>query len=338
MARRLLREARKVDDVLLRLRVLVVLHYAKGLGCNRIAEALQIAPGSVARIGRRYLKYGEAGLNDGRKENGVSKVDEDLIAALAEIVCQAPSDHGWTRPTWTRDLLVRALAIKTGTYVSITSVARMLITLKARWGMSRPASHGKEFSKAKRRRWKEIERKVARLPSNEIAFFEDEVDVHLNPRIGRDWMLHRQQKSIETPGRNEKRYLAGALSFDGSQLVVVEAKAKRASLFIALLDELKLRFFRKKRIHLVLDNYVIHWCVQVQRYLSAYGKKFTLHFLAPYSPEHNRIERLWRDFHSNVTQNHTCKSIDELMANAFSYLITETFKRNLRCNIAKNPN
>ena len=51
---------------------------------------------------------------------------------------------------------------------------------------------------------------VASLPRNEVAVYEDEVDVHLNPKIGLDWMGLGQQKEVMTPGQNEKRYLAGA--------------------------------------------------------------------------------------------------------------------------------
>jgi transposase len=29
-----------------------------------------------------------------------------------------------------------------------------------------------------------------------------------------------------------------------------------------------------------------------------------LHFLPPYCPDDNRIERLWKDLHDNVTRNH----------------------------------
>ena len=37
----------------------------------------------------------------------------------------------------------------------------------------------------------------------------DEVDIHLNPKIGPEWTL-AGQKYVRTPGCNEKRYLAGA--------------------------------------------------------------------------------------------------------------------------------
>jgi hypothetical protein len=43
------------------------------------------------------------------------------------------------------------------------------------------------------------------------VFYEDEVDIHLNPKIGADWQVRGQQKRVVTPGQNEKYYLAGAL-------------------------------------------------------------------------------------------------------------------------------
>ncbi len=43
------------------------------------------------------------------------------------------------------------------------------------------------------------------------VFYEDEVDIHLNPKISADWQLRGQQKRVVTPGQNEKYYLAGAL-------------------------------------------------------------------------------------------------------------------------------
>jgi hypothetical protein len=32
------------------------------------------------------------------------------------------------------------------------------------------------------------------------VFYEDEVDIHLNPKIGADWQLLRRQKRVTTPG------------------------------------------------------------------------------------------------------------------------------------------
>jgi transposase len=45
------------------------------------------------------------------------------------------------------------------------------------------------------------------------------------------------------------------------------------------------------------------------------------HFLPPYCPDHNRIERcVWRELHANATYNHWCEVIEELVAAAIAYL------------------
>ena len=59
---------------------------------------------------------------------------------------------------------------------------------------------------------------------------------------------------------------------------------------------------------------------RVWRYLRQQEGFFVLHFLSPYSPEHNRIERLWQEVHKNVTRNHRCPSIEELMTRVGWYL------------------
>jgi hypothetical protein len=62
----------------------------------------------------------------------------------------------------------------------------------------------------KTRRLHQIRHLLATLPADAVAVYEDEVDIHLNPKIGLDWMGFGQQKEAQTPGQNEKRYLAGA--------------------------------------------------------------------------------------------------------------------------------
>ncbi len=159
------------------------------------------------------------------------------------------------------------------------------------------------------------------LPPDEVAYYEDEVDIHLNPKIGPDWMVCGQQKEVATPGKNEKRYLAGAQSVGGKEMVWVEGEWKNSMLFIRLLWELVQRHPDAKVIHVILDKYSIHHTQQVATTLkTAQGQRIKLHFLPPYCPDHNRIESTWEDLHANVTRNHRCKSMEALMQNVHSYL------------------
>jgi len=58
----------------------------------------------------------------------------------------------------------------------------------------------------------------------------------------------------------------------------------------------------------------------VQMALIGFGKGIQLHFLPPYCPNHNRIERYWEDLHANVTRNHRCETMDQLMVEVREYL------------------
>ena len=162
---------------------------------------------------------------------------------------------------------------------------------------------------------------VASLPADEAAVWEDEVDIDLNPKIGPDWMLPGTQRRVVTPGQNHKAYLAGAMAAATDRLIWVKGRRKNSDLFIALLAKLLKIYPGRGRIHVILDNYVIHRSRRTRRWLSEHGQRICLHFLPPYCPDDNRIERrVWRELHANVTRNHTCGELDELIGEAESYL------------------
>ena len=60
----------------------------------------------------------------------------------------------------------------------------------------------------------EIEESVEDAAEDEVAVYVDEVDIHLNPKMGLDRMARGQEKEVLAPGQNEKRYPAGTLKED----------------------------------------------------------------------------------------------------------------------------
>ncbi len=319
--RRMERVVRKTSDAGLRTRALIILQAAAGNHTGEIAAAVHYDPSAVLKVIHRFQAEGEAGLRDHRADNGQLKVDDDLRGALYELLQGAPEEHGWARPTWTQELLARQLTELTGVRVSESTVGRMLGELGARWGMARPTVDCPWAPRAKRRRLRAIEALLAALPPGEEAFYEDEVDIHLNPRIGRDWMLPGTQKSVLTPGQNEKHYLAGALHPRTGQVLWVGNGRKNSWLFLLLLRRLAEAFPHARKLHLILDNYGIHSSRVVQRALAEeFQGRLVLHFLPPYSPQHNRIERLWRELHANVTRNHRCQTLPQLLRNVERFL------------------
>ena len=55
---------------------------------------------------------------------------------------------------------------------------------------------------------------------------------------------------------------------------------------------------------LILDNAAIHSSNRTKKALEKFVGRIVLHFLPPYCPQSNRIERVWWDVHANVTRNH----------------------------------
>ena len=276
---------------------------------------------SVSHVAGRFCELGELGLEDGRQYNGHRKVTETVLRELADLVAASPLDYGWSRPTWTRELLALQLERETGVRLSLATLSCFLRKMGAKWKRPNMFVLCPWSRRRRARRLAAIRRLVENLPPDEAAFFEDEVDIHLNPKPGLDWMLNRQQKRILTPGQNEKCYVAGALNARNGNLVWVGGMSKASDLFIDLLKKLYRDYRRFRLIHLIVDNYSIHSSKKTQKALEALGGKIVLHFLPPYSPNHNRIEGLWKEMHANVTRNHRCRSLYELVQEVVAFFV-----------------
>ena len=309
-------------DAGMRCRCKLILALVQGKTPTMIAQGGLCAKSQVYRVAERFIESGLTGLADRREDNGDRKMTEDYEIELLRLVEQSPQECGYRRPTWTQELLVLVLAQRTDIAISVSAISRLLSRLGI--GLKRPKPIVEcPWTKAFRtRRLRTIERLVENLSAGEVALYLDEVDIHLNPKIGPDWTRRGRQKTVMTPGCNEKRYLAGAWNPKTRRLMYVEGERKNSLLFLELLHKLATKTYPKaKRIHLILDNYGIHDSLQVRLALRSTGaEKLTLHFLPPYCPDHNRIERVWKDLHDNVTRNHRCTTMEELMTEVRSYL------------------
>ena len=325
------RDARRCKDADTRVRYRVVLLSDRGWSGRRITKALGCAASTVSRTLDRFETYGRAGLLDRREDNGQAKADALYGQTVAWILESTPQAFFHRRPSWTRRLLIDTARRYTGVTVSPTTMGRLLKRLKARRGRPKPDAPRCPWGEtARKRRMAMIHALLDTLPANEAAVWEDEADVDLNPRIGFDWMLPGTQRHVPTPGKNVKRYLAGAMDARTDRVLWVKADRKNSRLFIELLKKLLATYADRRVIHVIVDNYSIHASQQTRLWLSEFGQKFRLHFLPPYCPDDNRIERkLWREMHANVTVNHRCETIDRLMREVVYYLMSHNRRAQL---------
>jgi len=325
--RHLIDLGRKTGDPATALRFLAIARLGLGHSTVQVSESIALARSTVVRAAERYLTDGIDGLYDRRRTNGDEKADLAFKCRVAELLFQTPLDLGWSRPTWTRELLCLQMKREGYAAVAVCTMGRVLASVGARLGMPKPVVLCPWPADARKRKLAQIRRLEERAASDEPVLYSDEVDIHLNPKIGRDWMLRGHQRRVVTPGKNKKFYLAGALDVRSGKLHTTGAERKNAALFCELLRLVANQYPRARRVHLIVDNYGIHSARATLRTLADLDGRIVLHFLPPYCPDANRIERVWQDLHANVTRNHRCRSLEELLLNCRRYLETYRWRR-----------
>src|SRR5580765_8950610 len=126
------------SDAGTRTRRLILLHVSKAKPVKEVAESLHVARSTVYRVVERFMTLGWSALADRREDNGRSSVDEMYLLELRKAVAGCPQDYGWARPTWTQELLCKALEERTGVRVGQATMSRLLKQIGARLGRPRP--------------------------------------------------------------------------------------------------------------------------------------------------------------------------------------------------------
>ena len=242
-----------------------------------------------------------------------------IVTLLVLLMQFSPQDFGYQRSRWCTELLAIKINRLTGLNVAASTLRRWLPRMGIVWRRPVPTLRIKD--PAYQEKMANIDAALARCDADNPVFYEDEVDIDLNPKLGADWMFRAQQKRVVTPGQNAKHYLAGVLHAGNGRVLYVSGIKKNSSLFIAMLEKLRHHYRRAKTITLILDNYIIHKSKQTERWLKK-NPKFCLVFQPVYSPWVNHIERLWHKLHETITRNHQCRGMANLLARVKHFMDT----------------
>ncbi|MGB8683595.1 MAG: IS630 family transposase [Candidatus Binatus sp.] len=297
-------------------RALIVLLLAEGRSYRQIRTAVLASPTLIAAIQRDFRQGGvDSVLKTERRE---ASVPYWLIVVMRWLVSFTPRDFGFFRSRWSCELLALLLHEREGIRLSPESVRRGMRRMEFVWRRPRPVVGPRDPEHATKLR--QIQRMMAHLPSDETVVFQDEVDVHLNPKIGPCWMVRGEQAEVVTPGNNEKRHLAGSLHWrTGRLLLSAPSRRRDATLFVAHLDDLRRQLRSYCVIHVVCDNASFHNCRAVRDFLARHPGRIVLHSLPKYAPETNPIERIWWHLHETITRNHRCRTIEELLREVYDW-------------------
>ena len=258
----------------------------------------------------------------GHKPGRPFRFAADWIKVVVEWVTKtAPRDFGFLRSRWCCEAVALVMFREHGVAVSRETVRRWLRRGNLVYRRPRPILGPTDDEReAKLDRLRTL---LAGLPDDETAVFQDEVDINTNPKIGSMWMVKGRQATVVTPGNNQKRYLSGSIHWRTGRVFLTEGQpgqGRNTSLFLTHLDDLRRRLRCYKKIHVICDNAKCHASNEVAVYLWEHRDRIDLHFLPSYSPDCNPIERVWWNLHDQITRNHQCRSMEELLDLTFTWL------------------
>lgn len=283
-----------------RIKAVVALH--RGVPYTEVARLLFLDEITLRRYVRQFQAKGITGLLEYRYSGGqtrLSLIQEQELKTFLQ-----------TNTPRTALAVVKYVAEKYQVTFSIIGITKLLHRLG--FSYKKPKVVPGKADPVKQVAFLAAYREIkAGLGSNDQVYFADSTHPEHNTKPSYGWILKGKvnDKFVKTNTGRERLNLNGALSLKDKSAVVLEEATVNSTSVVRLLNKLATKHPTDK-LHLVLDNASYHHSKQVKAWLKKH-RRFKLHFLPPYSPNLNLIERLWRFFHIQVTWNRYFATFDE---------------------------
>jgi hypothetical protein len=157
----------------------------------------------------------------GRRKSGIH-IWATLVVLW--VLTLSPTHFRFARSRWSCGAVAVVLREDFQVTVGREAVRRWLRDAGLVWRRPRPTIRPKDPDREAK--LAALRTLLNRLPDDETAVFMDEVDVNLNPKVGCQWMKYGEQAAVETPGSNEKRYLAGSIHWRTGRVVLTEGRPR----------------------------------------------------------------------------------------------------------------
>jgi transposase len=174
------------------------------------------------------------------------------------------------------------------------------------------------------------------LKEGELILFMDATHPEYQSQSSYGWILKGEIKTLTTTTKQERVHFLGAIELNQMQIIAQEYETVNADSTVDFLKKLEEKIPATK-IYLICDNASPNRCKKVQGYVKN-SKRIEIHYLPPYSPNLNPIERLWKVMREEVTYNKMHKEFKDF-SNAmreFFYEKVKQLKQLLRRRINDN--
>jgi transposase len=284
----------------------------KGWTYAEVAEAFLLDSDTPRIWHKLYEDQGLTGLVVYRFTGGHSHLTQAQAAAVFD---------------WVRQSLPSSTA-KVGAWIAETfgvDYSRPgVIALMSRLGLvyRKPKLVRPQLDPRKQRVFIDAYEKLLRdMTPDEAVVFADAVHPTHQVRPAGCWASKDEDVAISPSSGRERLNVHGAVDLETGRTQMIDVLTVDAASTIALFAAILAANPDKRVIHVFLDNARYHHAKMVKAWLkSPQGRRIKLHFVPPYCPHLNPIERLWGLMHKNITHNKGYATFREFAAAMLTFL------------------
>lgn len=276
-------------DGRIRDRIKAVLLYDKGWSIPAIAEALLISEDAIRE---HIAEYRESKKLKPESGGSTEKLSIEQSTQLEEHL------KNYTY------LYVKDITAHVKTTFSVAYSVPGMRNWLQRHGFSykKPALVPGKADKQQQMEWLiEYEKLKQNLPKDETIGFIDGVHPTHNVQTAYGWIKKGMRKEIPANTGRSRLNLSGVVDVIDHKVLVQEDEMLNAEATISFLRKIEKAYPTKTKIHIFCDNARYYRNKSVTKYIK--DSKIKLHFLPPYSPNLNPIERLWKWMKERVLYN-----------------------------------
>jgi transposase len=295
-------------DGRIRDRIKAVLLFDKGWSITAIAEALLLSDDAIREHIIEYRESKKLKPDNGGSTQKLSIERSNKLAAHL---------HSHTY-LYVKDIIAYVKATWSVTY----SVPGMRNWLQ-RYGFSykKPALVPGKADEQQQREWMAYYEKMKQnLPSEETICFMDGVHPTHNVQPAYGWIQKGVRKEVPANTGRSRINLSGVLDVINHKVLIQEDKMLNAEATISFFRKIEAAYPGKKKVHIFCDNAGYYRNKAVTEYL--HNSKIKLHFLPPYSPNLNPIERLWKWMKERVIYNTYYREFEDFKLAVFGFFAT----------------
>ena len=299
-------------------RIKAVLAFDDGYSYSEIARILLLDDETIRRHINDYQQENKLATHNGGSDGKLSGLEtRTLIEHLAEVTYLYAKD------------ICRYVKLQYNKQYSVSGMTKWLHANNFSYKKPHavPAKADQEQQKRFIRLYKRLKQKSG---EKEPIYFADSVHPQHQTRLAYGWILKGERKAIATTGRQYHLNIIGGICLNGHRIVYQQADKVDADSIAGFLCKLRSKHPEKCKIHVIWDRAGYHRDKAIQEF--ARGLAIEIHYLPPYSPNLNPIERLWQLMHERVTYNQYYATFKEFTRAALNFFKTIGKEKNILRN------